>query len=1623
MLDPKSTVRCITIEASKESKAAGEYVIDLAEYSETEAAEKTVAYFQLKHTTVRQGKRLTLTELKNTFAGFSKRYSACFINHRSTLKHAAVTFSLITNRSLSTRLKKGVQTISGGATTTKRLQKDLQRITKLKGDYLRKFCASLSLVDSEGDYIVQKERLHGELADYIAGFIDSEEVNKLIALVADRALPKSEDNRTNGEIYPEDVLKRLGVTSRRELFPAPPEFEKLPRMIRREQHAHLLNCILSASGPIIIHAEGGVGKSVVAQQLAGSLLNGSRGFVYDCFGGGKYRNQSEPRHRPCDALLQIANEMATAGLCHPLIGHAGVPPDAIFRSFLQRLKQASDCVREINKQALIVLFIDAADNAEMAASEGGDKCFASALLREPVPETCRLVVFSRTERVHLLRPPTSATEIALLPFSKVETADHLRRAYPEASDKDCLEFHRLTGGNPRVQGNALAAQSRSLEQVLAGLGPSGTTVNDQIAEQLRSAVSALKDRNTPNFSAQVDSICQGLANLPPFIPLEVLARAAGVDISTIKSFVSDLGRPLWHSDDAVQFRDEPTETWFRQKFGATKPQIAAYVSALESLATKYTYVAKVLPQLLLKCENYDRLVDLALSNDYLPENNPIDERDIRVYRLQFAFKAALKLGRIADAARLAFRAGEEVAGDKRQMELLQANSDLIAPLQDPHRVQELAYRQAFRCSWPGSENVYSAALLSSVKDFQGEARSYLRAARKWLQIYFEDRDARAKANDRHACHQEQLQEEDLAILAWSYHNLYGAPDAVRFLASWRPPHLVFRVTRLFVRRLIDAARFDEIAEIASIRVKTPYLMLAVADELLAVGRFPSKESLRHALDLLVRGEPKISKPHVPPYQDTITAAIISLAEASSFRGLSPRMIQEVLEKYTPAVADGSVTSDLQNEARRTLFRGVALRSVIAGNIKPDVAALLPKKNDKDKKHYTDDDNERELTQIIAALLPWHIVRARLLVRDPTVKAADINEVRTQVESVCESRYRTYDRIPYEVSRVRFEVLALNTNATSSELQDFDKQILAKADSKFALADRFEAGRAAFRLEHLTALRPPLEQSCVNLIAETGTEGPEERATWFMQLARAVLPQSQADAAAYFAQAVEAVSKFGDEMVERWEALVAVAKKAAESQKSVSELAYRFVRCAEVIGETVVREKYWDRDDVFRVAVRLDAPNAFAALSRWRDRGVGWFGEQLHALATESVERGLISPLLGWCLSGFEGCYHSAEYAALCMGRESERENQQRILNAAIRDCELDNTSVESWKTLQSVADKLHLEKGRLPRLVAAYAREEPADPLALNGLTPPRHPDASPKAFTWDSLFQGVDLLTPEGLSKAHVSLHKLEPPWEFEKFWREVIRRTPVGKESLFLQALIATEGIDLFDFGTVAGYVRAHWLMKAAIKRFWPGFLRAVGKRFALEMSSQSRLDFWLQQYSLSGEAVVLVQEGVFQGLAESPELGDASSFFGFVRNIANSLTVDEAFALLEFSLTRFEKHFPSDAGDGPWSAALTTTGGASDAVTGLIWSALGSPHSAMRWQAAHCVRRLAEYSRHTEIASLVGWMQQAQVGSFGSHRFPFYALHAKLYLLIALARAAVEDPATLRACLKSQLFSQTA
>lgn len=1613
MIDPRTGPHCITIEGSKESSVAGEYVIDVAEYTNSREGE-SVVYYQLKHSTTQTQRTFPLSALAGTLNGFAARFVAA-ASENKTPPPERRTFCFVTNRPVSKRVKDAVLLIAQGGKPSASQLNALIKTTKLKNANLRAFCSALSFIDSEGDYIVQRTNLRKEVAQVIAGFIDSHEAKELVSLVEDRALPTSEDGRTNGRILREDVLRRLGVNSERDLFPAPREFETLTHVILREQHDQLVRNVLSATRPLIIHAVGGVGKSVVARQICSSLTSGSYGLVYDCFGGGKYRNESEPRHRPENALVQIANELAKLGLCRILIATPGTPRDALYRAFIERLEEACASLREINVAAQLVLLIDAADNAEMAAADNGDFCFVAALLRETLPATCRLVALCRTERIHLLKPATTVRQIELKPFSLTETGAHLAYTRPEAAKHDINEFHRLTGGNPRVQANAMSAKYKNLAELLSAIGPTRTTVDEQIEDQLDAAINAIRDQHTPIAAAQVESICHGLANLPPFIPLPVLAAVAKVDIAAIKSLVSDLGRPLWHSDDSVQFRDEPTETWFHNRFSATPAAIAAYANTLEPLAATYTYVAKALPKLWLRAENHDRLIALALSDKFLPTGNAIDARDIRVYRLQFAFKAALKVGRLADAARLALRAGEEMAGNQRQLELLAANTDLVALLQDPHRIQEYAYKKLLRGKWQGSENAYSAALLSSIKDFQGEARSYLRAATRWLHIHFEER---RKIKDEQAHHQDKLTTDDITEMAWSHLNLFGPVGAAKFLISWRPPTTVFEVAMKLSSRLMDASRFDELIEIARFGVSNPHIILAVAAQLNSVAKYPPRSYLLKTLDALTKKRPTVTKPERYSYDDALTPAILSFAEACLHHHLPKSKVRTLINHFVDEKADRTLASSHNEHSRRKFFRAAALRIILDGGIEPGPSTLLPPKPaDENAPRLLDAEEERKVIQVIGTMLPWFVARAELISR--TGRPIDLTAIAKRSESAASARYDRVDSIVHEVASLRFELLAFNPHTTSAELDAFIQTYLVRIDSEFIFRDRLNATYTSYRQLHLEPLRVRLEESTVASLEASARDTPEERSRWFIDLARAVLPESKADASAYFESAVEAVSKFGDEMVDRWEGVVSMAFRSTDNGPRQPELMHRFVRCGEMIGETVAREKYWNRDDVFKVALRLDPAGAFGALNRWRERGVGWFDNQVRSFGLALIGRGLLPAAAIWALSGFEGCNAEFDFFKGCLAAENP-ERRQRLFDQFVCDFGLGHSLPQITEDLVKIAREHGLDASKLP---PAASRELPHSDHAHMAASPmPATLKPKSRKTALDEPFlRGLEVFTADGLVRA-VRKYDAKPfPKDPRAFWNDVIANVPSGRESDFLRVVTSTPSVNFYDMRLVVVTTQARWRTKASIKRAWPDFLRAVGRRFASAFSQRYNSRFWLDDILMTAREIELIKAGTIEALAESPDLVSAATFFGFVSAIAPRLTPDEAYAVLDFGLTRFELHIESDFADGPWSLWLQPPTQVRDAFTGLIWVTLGAPEASMRWQAAYCVRRLCEGQCQSEIDSLLAWVSRADIGPFGVPGYPFYLLHARLYLLIALSRAAVDDIT----CLKSHaaLFARIA
>lgn len=1594
LIYPNSCTTEIYIEGSSETEKAGEYVIDVSEYSTEDTGNKKIDYYQLKHTTVQVNEPFTISDLKDTFIGFAARY----VQHKNEDKAdvSDISFTIITNRKFADSFKANLSSITNKEKVDSLFKTTIESYTNLAEDDLVSFCRKLYLEDGEGNYNIQKDELRIELAQLIAGSVENAQIENLVALVQEKVLPD-----TDGNINREDVLKRFGITSEKELYPAPAKWDEITNIIERRQHAILQNSIAGSSYPVIVHAAGGVGKSVFCRQLINSLPEGSLGVAYDCFGAGSYRNRSESRHKHRDALVQIVNELASKGLCDPLIVQNTTLDEDIMRKFLQRIEASVQSLKKVTDVAQLFILIDAADNAEMAAIEYTQSCFAHELIRENMPDGCKLVLLCRTERIHLLQPQSFITQLELEPFSEEDTLANLKKWFPEANEKDGAEFHRLTSGNPRVQANALDVKYYSIHKLLASLGPLGTSVEKQIEFQLNAAIYKIKDLIPHEHHHQINSICLGLASLPPHIPIDVLSKVANVSTDHVKSFVSDIGRSLWMYDTSIQFRDEPTETWFRNTFLATKKNYEEYITTLEPLAHQLPYVAEVLPQLYLQAGQYDKLIAIALSDDYLPENNPIDTRNIRVYRLQFAFKAALKLKNFKDAIKLSMRAGEEVAGNQRQIALFGSNIDLITTLQSKEKVQEIAFKRLLSNSWDGSENIYSASLLSGISDYRGEGRGYLRAAMNWLHIQFEQQ---RKNDDRY--NQDRVDDDDVLELAYAHLNIYGVDDCTNFLYGLKPKEALFRTVQNLAERLIDLGRFEEISDFTDRFIREPYYLVGIVSRLVEIGKFPQASAIGTCLNLLCSRKSRIKRSK-DLFNDRITPAILSFLEACLYQDLPAQEILRVLNYYVPLKANRMVYSTHSSDERTIYLKALAIRSVLSGKSEVDIEAISPNEFASKEKSHESDNDFKEFKEVIYGLFPWYLLRAQILF-DKQIKLLDIvdavNETSIKART---NRYKSHDLLPYEIAHTCADILTFHRQGSNEDLAEVYKRFLHN-NKAFRLEDKSGLLRAACRATHLLDIRRALEHATYELTKTNHDDGPDEISNRYISLARAVLVISSDDASVYFDKAIEVASKFGDELVSRWEAVVALAQRACIKQNVPDELGYRFIRCAELIGENVAREKHWSRSEAMRVCAKMSPSVALSALSRWRDRHIGSFEYQFEAILRELVSSKIISSSTGWALNRFFSNHQLNELLAICLENEPSHSIRKNLVNDAIYLLQIEGSNNTHCDKLKEIAGKNNISNEVLKSITDFYTRQKtevksPED-LSDNKQNQEFKQD-------WDDIFKDLNIATAEGFAALMERLKSKQGRddfrWRLRDLLKEAIIRLEEKSFYSFIDIIFLSEDIDHYDVQDLLSSMPEAWKGKVSYQAKLSGIVFKFGERYAYELTNEYSFNSFKKELNIDETLTEKLITGIVSGLANGNEITDARQFFGFVFVASSYISEKEASELTDYSLSRFELHIGEDFGDGVWSDKLYTTNDIRINVAGFIWSALGSPRSSVRWNAAHCVRKLADFNCIDIIDALVFWLKQDVIGAFGHHKFPFYNLHARLYLLIALARVSLDKP----------------
>ncbi|MFJ4229881.1 AAA family ATPase, partial [Paenarthrobacter nicotinovorans] len=1474
-----------------EQTRTGDEVIDLAEYwgsSTIEHATKVV-YRQFKHSTRYANDPWTLSFLTKTLIGFARKYTTLKTNHPAALD--CVYFEFISNRPPADSAIKALSDLQNGnlSPATKSIRERLTKI--ISTEDLRLLCERLTVDERAPSLLKLRHLLDLDVADLLPG-APGEQALLLREMISSRATSVAGDNPM---VRRADVLASL-KTSEDLLLPAPNLIEAPKRSIDRHQFGEIAAKVCeSSTAPTLVHGPGGVGKSVLASTLKDNLPEGSVTVVFDCFGNGSYRRPSAPRHRSKQGFVQLVNELAAHALCDPLIPSSTADDADYALAFHRRLSKAAEVVAATRTGALLAIVIDAADNAAMIADEMGERSFVSGLLREPLPQNVRLVATCRTERTDLLGLPAGYQDVPLSGFDLAETRAHLKTVYPDVSSTDASEFHNRTSSNPRVQAAVLDA-TNDIKEALTWLAPNPGSPGQALDAFIERQVAEIRDRQHGS-APEIDAICTGLAALRPMIPIRVLAELAKVHPSVVLSFVADLGRPLLIDGDTVQFRDEPTETWFRDHFRPTGASLDAFLERLSPIAEKDAYVAASLPALLFEANRFDDLVQLALSDDLLPDNalpssqrNEVQRREIAQQRTHFALSAALRADRHFEAAQLALRLGALTAGRTRRLDLIRENTDLAARFLDPSVLEHLIATRSITAEWPNSNLPIEGALLAGAAGQSDQARNRLRSAMSWMYAWVDQ----ARRNDTPS----DLNDLDFLQIAWGLLNTDGPAACTRFLRGWRPRALAFDVGVDIARRLLDAGRDSDFMEFARCS-KGKYLKFAVAHAASERDLQLDADIVTHLLEPVLNQDqkPQLSRNDDlnrrnrsgDPIHSGLTAASWLIDQAVSLEILAADKAAQLLRLYLPQDL-GHLSGSWYDPDVWYPILGLTLCARLEGRSADATEFQGPRiREARERERYESSRELRTYRENVEPLTSWAVAWLDLLGNPGPENEAGFSQRISEFlrQEPPEWREERVDRTKINtvftlIGRALARFPDIADHAQLLKFQAANDDVIARSTLTNVVRQT-----ATNPLTH--RLSSELARRC-HQEAAAAREDASELAADFVQLSRATYRMSPDEAVVHFQAALEITNAIGDDAWSRWETFLAIANQAGQGTTNQAGKAYRLCQVAERLEPYL--GDYISHSDVLATASRLSLPEALAAGSRWRDRRTAPIRDLANAILTISDLHLEKDPT-----------------AALSFLPLGDRFPDNHALASALETKLPDPTSaVIAYLQFRRPTPLTSAEQKDLLELTGVTQRA-----IERNDASLLRTSEATTSAFasderakkTWDD-YKNLDLTTVDGWAKA---LDRSETGNSSTDLF-DYIAATDVVSAGV-LRAFKECPSVSFWDLSRLLDALGNHQLSMAAeaaldqvliaqIPRFAPDILLVSWRAFSYE------------------NARTLANSDTNYEVIASRALAEQASFtteqaYALASSLSRRLPVDEALQLFDLASLYFKDTAPLDSLDG--------------------------------------------------------------------------------------------------------------
>ncbi|MCG7363527.1 hypothetical protein MHZ93_19905 [Roseomonas sp. ACRSG] len=1611
LLHPTNDLVAVTVEGVPRTEADGDatgglLVIDTTEsYGAEEFANaRAVHYSQLKYSTTSSREAWSVSGLAETLSGFADRYRGMGKLFGADAVARKARFRFVTNRPIAASVTDAINLLHAGgdrSAAPKRVRDACDRLLEATSFDADEFGCFSELLDLAGDADA-RSRQAGGLGSEIRALLPEPELGITAALKEMVRARTTSDARDDASIRKTTVLAALGVSHEEELLPAPSYLTGPERWQRRVRYDAIVAAILAAEVPVLLHAPGGVGKSVLANALPQMMPLGSAAVVFDGFASGGYRSAHSPRHRHEIAVLQIANELAASGLCDPLLPRTGRPPHLLLGDLRRRLEQASRVVRSRSEDALVLVVLDAADNSEQAARVDGERSFVRDLLTVPIPPGVRVVAVARTERRNLLHPPTTTVDLPLPPFDAGESAVHLRSFFLGAADGVCAEFHRLTLGNPRVQANAIAAGTTA-DQVMHHLGPVPVGVETIIREQLEAALTRAKeDFPSPE---QAEAFVTALATLPPLVPSRVLARASGTSEEAIASFAVDFGggRPILLRDAALQFRDEPTETWFRERFSADGEAARRMFDALWPDATTDGYVAVAVPMLLRQAGRYDALVELALNAPEFVGRDPLETRDVGRSRVRNALAAAVDRGDWSAACRLLIRAAEDTATHDRQIDFLTANTDLVASLAGPDAVRDFVFRQTTG-RWPGSGHAFCAAMFAAEPNRRTEALSFNRSAHEWFEEW------RRLPEERRE--EEEPTEEALIALIEADFRLYGADHAASELSRYRHSGARFKLSVGLVRRLAGAGDAAGLEALVAAPKACPETRLACADGLIRIGR-----RVPPVLAVLLVNSVLPAEPEEDGFRqgDDRLAAAASAVELGVAAGLDAEALDPALATFMPQRPKRAF-SHQQMEHTALHLRALVLHGLVHGReVAPEDLLPLVPDDRQDREKVTQEQGYRDQRRRYRCLLPLYALRAECL----SGRMAEVDVEGTLEHALEDARSalsdfgRTWERGQFarQAAAVGLDAFAWISSPTTKVVLKIENWVgeIRSSPSYPTMVSMVE------RIAPVSSLEVTLDlarRAAEAVIAET--ESSSEGAAELVRLARAFLTVSPDDAAAYFRLATERLGRLGDESRSQLDMLIGLSLHAGGSALATQTDAFRLARASDLIRDHNSHKFPWER--VAKAVTALSPTQALALVSRWHDRDCIRLGWLLPTVVGDLISRRLIPGSMLGVFHSLEGGWFSEELVSVALAATPNASERSCLIDQIASDLEISRGSAGDFAVLRKLAVSHGVSGTRLdgqPDIV----REEQLDYARVQ-----ERSDNGDDEARRNILVGSGDLLTPEGLKAVLEAARADRGGWYDRRIlWSVRHRIVSTADRKRHIEALVSCELLSADTALRALQDIAEEWQVSPAVRDTVRIAALALVTDRGLEIISRSWL--WRDVMALTGLAERDLVERLFRAFGRGAELLDAEAIHGLAIAATRTLvSPQDGLDVLRFALDRVEPLFTPETGDGPWSARFAVPDNLPEAIASLLYTALGDPRARYRWRAAHAVRRIVHFGVQDILESLIRQLESEVTSTpFCCHRFVFYYLHAKLFCLIALARAARDAPDQLGHCF--DLFARLA